>query len=89
MEQVQNRAGRPLRLVLHNVLSRIKVAQRASQVFPGRVHLLGRSVLLRSLKGSRLEIGTKGRSSWVIAASGVRPGWSYCENASRLRGCPH
>lgn len=85
LERVQDRAGRPLRIVLHNVLSRIRVVRYASEVFPGRVHLLGRSVLLRSLKGSRLEIGSDGRSSWIVASSGVRPGLElFRENARCL-----
>lgn len=85
LERVQDRAGRPLRIVLHNVLSRIRVARLASQVFPGRVHLLGRSVLLRSLKGSRLEIGADCRLSWIEASAADAPGLElFRQNARRL-----
>jgi hypothetical protein len=85
LERVQDRAGRPMRIVLHNVLSRVRIAHLAHQAFPGRVHLLGRSVLLRSLKGSRLEFDAAGRSSWVGASSGHVPGLDlFRQNACRL-----
>jgi hypothetical protein len=85
LERVQDRAGRPIRIVLHNVLSRIRIARLAHQAFPGRVHLLGRSVLLRSLKGSRLEFDAAGRSSWVEASAGYAPGLElFRQNARRL-----
>mgnify|MGYP001098922230 CR=1 FL=1 len=85
LERVQDRAGRPIRIVLHNVLSRVRVARLAHQAFPGRVHLLGRSVVLRSLKGSRLEFDAAGRSSWVKASAGHSPGLElFLQNANRL-----
>jgi hypothetical protein len=85
LEQVQNRAGRPLRIVLHNVVSRVRVAKLAHEVFPGRIHLVGRSVLLRSLKGSRLEFDAEGRSSWINRSSAHEPGIElFRDNAQRL-----
>jgi len=85
LERVQDRVGRPLQIVLHNVLSRVRVARLAHQAFPGRVHLLGRSVLLRSLKGSRLEFDASGRSFWVETSAGHAPGLElFLQNARRL-----
>jgi hypothetical protein len=85
LERVQARAGRPIRIVLHNVLSRVVIARLAHQAFPGRIHLLGRSVLMRSLKGSWLEFDAAGRSAWVVASAEHAPGLElFRQNARRL-----
>lgn len=85
LERVQERAGRPLRLVLHTVVTRIWVARLAWKAFPGRVHLLGRSLLLRSFKGCPLESRRVGRVGWGKATPGARFGMELVrDNAIRL-----
>jgi hypothetical protein len=52
--RAQQSLGRPLTVVLSNILTRIWAVREASEIFPGRVHLLGQSVFLRAVKGSVL-----------------------------------
>ncbi|WP_169973985.1 hypothetical protein [Tautonia rosea] len=85
LERVQERAGRPLRIVLHNMLTRLWAVGAAWQAFPGRIHLVGRSVLLRSLKGSSLQINRDGGLQWVAADPSSQPGMRlFRANARRL-----
>jgi hypothetical protein len=85
LERIQHQAGRPISIVLHNIVSRIRIAKMAQEAFPGRVHLVGRSVLLRSLKGSRLDFDPEGRSSWMARSAGHQPGMElFRENLRRL-----
>ncbi len=85
LEEIQERAGRPISIVLHNIVSQVRIVKLAHEAFPGRVHLIGRSVLLRSIKGSLLEFDQEGRSSWAARAAGHEPGMGlFRENCRRL-----
>lgn len=64
LEAVERRAGRQLFVVLHTLMTRLNYIRMAHDAFPQRVHLLGRSVLLRSLGGSRLDFKPSGASVW-------------------------
>lgn len=63
LQAVEARLGRPLRLVLSGVLTRLPFIRAASDAFPHRLHLLGQSVFLRSVNGSRLVGGRP--STWL------------------------
>lgn len=83
---VEQALGRPLRVVLANVLGRLAAIRAANDRFPGRVHLVGQSVFLRSVKGSEL---TK-RGDWLAwrraAREYSRGVGLFLRNAEVLRG---
>ena len=66
LEAVEHRVGRPLRVVLHNVMTGIRFIKLAHAAFPQRLHLLGRSVVMRSYGGSSLVFKDNGASDWIV-----------------------
>ena len=64
LESVERRAGRPLHIVFHTLLTRLNHVKLAHAAFPQRVYLLGRSVVMRSYSGSSLSFNPNGTSVW-------------------------
>jgi len=64
LAEVENSIGRPLHFVLCNFLTRLGWVGRLADLFPGRVHLVGQSVYLRSVQGSELQILPNGKLIW-------------------------
>jgi hypothetical protein len=64
LAEVENSIGRPLHFVFCNLLTRLGWVRRLVDLFPGRVHLVGQSVFLRSVKGSVLQILPDGKLIW-------------------------
>lgn len=54
LQEIQDRIGRPLDILLTSALTSRLAVRRACSHFPGRVKLLGSSIFLRALKGSQL-----------------------------------
>ena len=83
---VEQAIGRPLRVVLANVLGRLSAIRAAHRLFPGRVHLVGQSVFLRSVKGSEL-VRSGGWVAWRPDAREFARGVGlFLKNAEVLRG---
>lgn len=86
LKSVEEAIGRPLRVVLSSIMTRLPLIAAASDMFPGRVHLVAQSVYLLSVQGCSLE--------WVPASHLHRherderfaPGWELFEyNAQVLQ----
>lgn len=84
LHEVEHRVGRPLRVVLLDVVTRIRAIELASGLFPGRVHLAGGSLFMRSVKGSRLAKNLQGDLYWVKRAKGVSRGWELFNENKRF-----
>lgn len=85
LAEVEQSLGRPLRVVLNCIVSRMREIRVASGLFPGRVHLMGSSVYLKSLKGKVLTVGETGSLQWLDGRTAFRPGWElFCHNATNL-----
>lgn len=65
LEAIERRAGRPLRVVFHTLMTGLKYVKLAHTAFPQRVHLLAHSVVLRSYTGSSLSFEADGTSKWL------------------------
>ena len=83
--RIQQSLGRPLTVVLSNILTRLWAVKEASDIFPGRVHLLGQSVFLRAVKGSVLTYQA-GALKWrEDAREHPRGGELFLRNAGVLQ----
>ena len=65
LEAIERRAGRPLKIVFHTLMTGLKYIKLAHAAFPQRVHLLARSVVMRSYTGSSLSFKSDGTSDWI------------------------
>jgi hypothetical protein len=74
LAQVEQDVGRPLRIILNCIVSRIKEIRVASKLFPGRVHLMGESVFQKSFRGKVLTVGEKGHINWSNGDNRSLPG---------------
>lgn len=71
---VQEAIGRPLSVVLSNVMTRLWVVQDASEFFPGRVHLLAPTLFQKSVHGELLVRTGPRRMKWRRRAMAVPRG---------------
>jgi hypothetical protein len=74
LTEVERRVGRPLHVVLSNLLTRLCWVNDLAAKFPGRVHLVGQSVFLRSVQGSELYLSANGHLNWRERAEGYERG---------------
>lgn len=63
LSELEQRVGRELKVVLSNMLTRTEIVRWASELFPGRLHLVAGSVFQRSVQGSRL-VFAEGKVDW-------------------------
>ncbi|MCP4550232.1 MAG: hypothetical protein GY835_27540 [bacterium] len=84
LSEVQEKIGRPLRVVLANIVTRLPAIRMAAERFPGRVHLLGQSVVLRSVKGSLLECSSHPQLKWRETAFEYKRGFELFEHNARI-----
>ena len=83
LAEAEQAAGRPLRVVLCSLMTSLPRIQFASDLFPGRIHLVASTVFQHSIHGQRLNKITTGLE-WVGPNSEPR-GWPLFEkNAQTL-----
>lgn len=74
LAQIEQDLGRPLRIILNCVVSRIQEIRLASRLFPGRVHLMGQSLFHKSYRGKLLTVGERGHIQWSNGGDRFLPG---------------
>jgi hypothetical protein len=85
LAEVERRAGRPLQVVCHNLMTSLRFIKLVHAAFPHRVHLLGRSVVMRSYTGSSLIFRSDGTSDWIVRDMNFQRGMElFNHNARRL-----
>lgn len=64
LREVQDAVGRPLHIVLGVLMTRVHAIKEACKLFPSRVHIIGQTVFMNSVKGSLLLHTQAGRLKW-------------------------
>lgn len=62
--KIQSEIGRPLNIVLGNIIAREHAIGLAADLFPSRVHLAAASIVQRSIDGSELVRSASGWVTW-------------------------
>ena len=85
LREVQDAVGRPLHIVLGVLMTRVPTVKEACKLFPGRVHIIGQSVFMNSVKGSLLLRTEAGRLKWQRRAMAYpRGNVLFARNAALL-----
>lgn len=76
LQEVESRAGRKLHVVLHTMMTNLKLIRYAHNAFPRRVYLLGQSVVRDSFMGTSLRFSADGASMRTYRDPNFKPGLS-------------
>lgn len=85
LHEVEGRVGRKLHVVLHTMLTNLRLIRYAHDAFPRRIHLLGQSVVRDSFMGTSLSFSPEGESQRTYCDPDSRPGLAlFNRNATML-----
>ncbi|WP_422932188.1 hypothetical protein [Singulisphaera sp. PoT] len=85
LQEVEGRLDRKLHVVLHTLMTNLRLIKYAYDAFPKRIYLLGQSVVRDSFMGTSLRFSTKGASMRTYRDPNFKPGLSLFNwNSARL-----
>lgn len=85
LQEVESRVGRKLHVVLHTVMTNLRLIRYAHDAFPRRIYLLGQSVVRDSFMGTSLRFSPDGVSGRTYRDPKFKPGLTLFNwNSARL-----
>lgn len=84
LQEVQSRVGRKLHVVLHTVMTGLRLIKYAHDAFPKRIYLIGRSLVRDSFSGKSIHFRPDGASARTPRDPDYRPGMALFKHNARM-----